>query len=372
MKLFKRLGSLENIFKPKRKRSPSPSGSLDESLSIDSRSSIDVTSSGVFRQSRSRQKKSSNKRLSRSVEIGRRDSSRSNDIRDFRRKKSSASEIILSDISDIRYCGYLQYKSFLKWQTLWCVVCKGCFYGFRSQSSNETVRLSVILTHCQISYVSEEEKRQKKLYVFRITQPSGKNMYLNAYDHSDLCCWLQVLQMEANKVQREDEPNFPDRRSVSEHSFDSLLSSTSESSSHVTEPSSFDSVESNGAIRFDNLRNLPHVRTDRPDYTDWDTSSTDDLDNGSTGNACSLDSSFSRESSPRHDLTLKHLWQKDNGYLLNVIRTKLGRSRRRKTSGESSERRLVRPRSEECLVVEDDSHRPTERHNTNQVRRTSI
>ena len=246
-KKTKSLGSFENLLKFKRKKKKSTS---DDSVSNDNES---VSSSSVdqdFSASRSidisasesKLGKKKTKQMSRSLDMGQPKNGvnnkivrRASDIKDrVFNKRPTKPFAKLVDLSDCSVSGYLHYKQPLKWQKLWCVVCRGCFYGFKSQSANDTAHVSTLLANCAVVYVAEKDKRQKHMYIFKLTQERSKSIYLCATDYRELMKWLTVLQMESNSViSNHDRIRRP---SVSES--DSVCSSQSSHSGSIITMSS--------------------------------------------------------------------------------------------------------------------------------------
>nr|KAG5704740.1 hypothetical protein BaRGS_005196 [Batillaria attramentaria] len=166
----------------------------------------------------------------------------------------------------------------VKWVRIWAVLCRGCFYGFKSDKSDEVPLLVFVLPQCSVQYVQQAERRSKKLLAFKLTQPHCRSLNLSAENHQDLMKWLQALQMEACKVVGED-----------------------------------------------------------------DTSSID-TDNPST---------------PRHDDALTQVWGRDKGYLLQLIRNKLLRRKKKAFSslveGETIyNKELARSHEGGLLIQQDD------------------
>lgn len=214
-KKIRSFGSIESLlkFKRKRKKKESEDSTSEETVSITSASSFEpelprVSSSVDFSAKRSQMKNPRSRPLSRSLEFSKpedRNSGlvrRASDIRDkFFQKRPTKRHTKLGDLTDVSIHGFLQHKHHLKWQKLWCVVCRGCFYGFRSQSPDDSAYLAVVLSNCVVIYMTDRDRRHKHQCVFKLSQENAKSIYLCASDIRELQQWLQVLQMEANNVQ---------------------------------------------------------------------------------------------------------------------------------------------------------------------------
>lgn len=299
-KKIRSFGSLESLFRPKRRHSKSEengeTGSLDE------------VNSGGSSSPDSSLRKSHNKRLSQSLDFGKSEKGLSkglvrtaSDLKDKLLKnsqdKSSSSKFRLKDLKDISISGFLQYKHLIKWQKIWCVINRGCLYGFKSDRDDETAEFVVILNRCEVAYISDQDKRYKRLYVFKLTQRNKKSIYLNACDYADLSRWLQILQMESSKIQ-----------------CDSDLKGT----------------EVNGSVTLRSKNGFAR------NFTDSDLTKRYSLPNGFGSGSDETFSSSADDSDcvgginnyhkavpPQHDETLKQVWEKDKNYLFNVVRAKL-------------------------------------------------
>ena len=215
-KKIRSFGSFESLlkFKRKRKKKDSEDTTSEETESIVSTSSVEqelprVSSSVDFSAKSSQMKKSRSKPLSRSLDFGTKSEElngglvrRASDIKDkFFHRRPSKRSTKLGDLCDVSIHGFLQHKHRLKWQKLWCVVCRGCFYGFRSQSPDDSAHIAVVLSNCVVIYMTDRDRRHKHQCVFKLSQENAKSIYLCASDVKELQQWLQVLQMEANNVQ---------------------------------------------------------------------------------------------------------------------------------------------------------------------------
>lgn len=214
-KKIRSFGSFESLlkFKRKRKKKDSEDTTSEETVSIVSTSSVEqelprVSSSVDFSAKRSQMKKSRSRPLSRSLDFSNKTEDlnsglvrRASDIKDkFFQKRPAKRQTKLGDLVDVSIHGFLQHKHHLKWQKLWCVVCRGCFYGFRSQSPEDSAYLAVVLSNCVVVYMTDRDRRHKHQCVFKLSQENTKSIYLCASDIKELQQWLQVLQMEANNV----------------------------------------------------------------------------------------------------------------------------------------------------------------------------
>ena len=227
-KKIRSFGSIESLlkFKRKRKKKDSEDSTSEETISITSASSIEpehaiprVSSSIDFGAKRSQIKNSKSRPLSRSLDFSTKSEDmnsglvrRASDLKDkFFQKRPSKRQTKLGDLTDVSIHGFLQHKHHLKWQKLWCVVCRGCFYGFRSQSPDDSAYLAVVLSNCVVIYMTDRDRRHRHQCVFKLSQENAKSIYLCASDIKELQQWLQVLQMEANNVQ----PNSSLKRNFS-------------------------------------------------------------------------------------------------------------------------------------------------------------
>ena len=210
-KKLRSFGSFESLlkFKKKRKKKKSLSeDSNDETGSVISTSSIEqeMTSESLDISAKSSKLKKT-KRLSKSLDSGdsRKENNglvrRASDIKDkVFPKRVPKTKVTLGELGDVSIHGFLYHKHHLKWHKLWCAVCRGCFYGFKSQTPSESAQLSVVLANCAVVYVTRKEKRDKHLYVFKLSQEGKKSIYLCSSDYRELQQWLTVLQMESNSV----------------------------------------------------------------------------------------------------------------------------------------------------------------------------
>ena len=244
-KKLKSFGSFESLLKFKRKKRKQSEDSIsnDDTGSIVSESSTDqemFSRSVDISANVSRLQKG--KKLSRSLEYSEPKNNvnngivrRASDIKDrmFSRRPSKPFAK-LGDLHDTSMHGFLLHKHHLKWQKLWCVVCRGCFYGFKSNSPDENANVSVLLSSCGVVFVSKQDKKQKHLYVFKLTQEKSKSIYLCSTDYTDLMKWLTVLQMESNSVIS----NADKIGKSSESENDSICSSLSSQSGSVLTVSS--------------------------------------------------------------------------------------------------------------------------------------
>lgn len=117
--------------------------------------------------------------------------------------KSSFSGITLGSLEEVKMSGFLQHKVLLKWQKLFFAVSRGCLYAFKTKNDSENPEFMAILSNYTITYLlSGRQKKNKvtKPYVFKLSQPNCKSIYLCAAHSLDLARWIQVLQMEASQV----------------------------------------------------------------------------------------------------------------------------------------------------------------------------
>ncbi|KAK7494095.1 hypothetical protein BaRGS_00014568 [Batillaria attramentaria] len=372
--------------------------------------------------------------------------------------KSRGPGLRLGDLADARLQGYLQYKATVKWVRIWAVLCRGCFYGFKSDKSDEVPLLVFVLPQCSVQYVQQTERRSKKLLAFKLTQPHCRSLNLSAENHQDLMKWLQALQMEACKVVGEDDTSSIDTDNVSNSSVegaatkstgnvkkissssmgnvhsttstssgkesktstprtsatsdssgqyysgsvDSGLASSSSSTLHSPDDSHSDALLAShvldsplsrvtgyhqdekpqldlrqlskglqldqGAVRKASPRDsttqwgLPETLPDRQGSFQEDDGN---LELGSFGfhsdadNISSGGSSASQPSTPRHDDALTQVWGRDKGYLLQLIRNKLLRRKKKAFSslveGETIyNKELARSHEGGLLIQQDD------------------
>ncbi|XP_052760259.1 uncharacterized protein LOC128203048 isoform X2 [Mya arenaria] len=380
-KKMKAFGSLENLLKFTRKKRKSQS---EDSVSNDSSSIVSSNSASTendFSQAsrsvdisaqESKMGKKKNKRMSRSLEFKEPKNGvnsgivrRASDIKDrvFSRRPSKKS-IKLGDLQDLSMQGYLHNKHHLKWQKLWCVVCRGCFYGFKSQSADDTAQLSVLLANCAVVYVSEKDKRQKHIYIFKLTRERSKSIYLCTYVYTDLMKWLTVLQMESNSVIS----NVDNIRRPSESENESICSSLSSQSSSMVTMSSAASALANeqqetSRSRSKTKKKAPpkpprHSSCPPPLSRDSGTSTGEEtLTSGSMSATCADEQAYkSQDDLPRYDKAVAHVWQNDRGYLFNAIRAKMTAYGKRKPETIYN-KELPGTGNEGLLVVQDGGER---------------
>ena len=92
-----------------------------------------------------------------------------------------------------------------RWVRVWAVLCRGCFYGFKSERPDETPLLVFLLPQCTVSFLSDSGRRPRKPLSFKLSQPHCRSLYLSADNRQDLATWLQALQLEACRVLPEDD-----------------------------------------------------------------------------------------------------------------------------------------------------------------------
>ncbi|XP_067658529.1 uncharacterized protein [Haliotis asinina] len=377
---LKSFGSLDSLLKRKRSRSADraatgDSHSLDEtkSLNIPDSPNSDILDTSVS----SRPVSSSQSFLSRSWDSGKSSGGlgssirrRASDLKDkmFGGGKPTHSSrtpgLRLRDLNDIRISGHLQYKFMMRWIKVWCAVSRGCFYGFKSQNGGESPVIAVILTQSTVSYVTEPEKRNKKLYVFKLSQNHCKSIYLCAHEESELSRWLQTLQMEACRIQAEDNLAL-ESTSDCNYSVDSALSAMSIASSHTDITDNYHTFSTNLALNStthstDAQDCIPGMydfaRIDVTGRLD-STESADDWD--STSQSSTNEAPYHRYSdvTPKHDPSVSYLWGKDKGYLFQMIRAKLRKGKRGRGEGMLYDREVCRSEGEgSLLVIHDDDN----------------
>ena len=273
-----------------------------------------------------------------------------------------------------------------RWVRVWAVLCRGCFYGFKSERPDETPLLVFLLPQCTVSFLSDSGRRPRKPLSFKLSQPHCRSLYLCADNRQDLAAWLQALQLEACRVLPEDDVSSLGTDNGSNASVDDgvassggvrrTASSTSltggaravGSSTRGSESSacSFDSSDESGlASDSSALTSSGRLELTSEDYDvtgssprpstgsrsvqssprsagHWSLAeelwrrhglvTLDDVSGEAGGdNVSSCGSTGSQPSTPRHDDTLTQVWGKDKGYLLQLIRTKL--LRRKKKGG---------------------------------------
>ncbi|XP_070207659.1 uncharacterized protein [Littorina saxatilis] len=313
--------------------------------------------------------------------------------------KSRGPGLRLADLSDFRFQGYLHYKGRVRWVKVWAVLCRGCFYGFKSERPEETPLLVFVLPQCTVSYVSDSDtKKTKKQFAFKLSQPHCRSLSLCADNHHDLMTWLQALQLEACKVVAEEDvisvetdvssvDAFPRvtsavRRTASSSSSSGVASLSPSLNgngnsgywktkgmrdSTVSEGSnqSFESDESGLVSGSSTLTSSSHLSPEMtsegndvsPRTLTPRSAKSSPRNNGGWSlaeelkrrhglvaledtnlnlqtdgdNDSSCGSSASQPNTPRRDDALTQVWSKDKGYLLQLIRTKL--LRRKKKGG---------------------------------------
>ncbi|XP_041378631.1 uncharacterized protein LOC121390777 [Gigantopelta aegis] len=257
----------------------------------------------------------------------------------------------LDDLTDLRICGTLLYKFMERWIKIWCVVSRGCLYGFKSQDSEQSPIVAIVLTRCSVTYVTDPGKRNNQLYVFRLSQPHCKSIYLCAQEEGELSKWLQILQMEASHVLADDSINLD--TSDLNYSVDSAFSTMSLSSSHTDLTDAGQSSSSHqktvSALPVDQADRSSSGTDNSIDFTpeDWDNGSNTSSQMGTPVMEMSL------EGAPRHDPNLTRVWQKDKGYLFQVIRAKL-RQKKRNSSSDGKPPSAPGPETGGLLVLHDD------------------
>ncbi|XP_033763870.1 uncharacterized protein LOC117345042 isoform X2 [Pecten maximus] len=390
-------GSLDSLFKKKSSKDTdsTDSNSLDDNDGASSlSSSVDFTSVGlVDSEPKTGLGRQQSRKLSRSLDFGKSEKGLSkgiirtaSDLKDKLKRNKPETPVILKDLQEIRMSGYLQQKYLLKWHKLWCIVCRGCLYGFKSMAPDESATVAVVLNNSKVEYVSEPEKRFKKSYVFKISHQSRKSVYFNAVDNTELSNWLQCLQMEASKVKLDKVDKVtPDSSRGYEH-IDGYgnPSSSVRSSSHsrVAKVSSAPpKVKSTTPSRYSpsleetRRKSLPNGPTngDREiNGSDADfSSSTEDWGLSSLPIMPNRNSfGLPVEDFPEHDPALKEVWQKDRNYLFNLVRAKLRGYRKRRESDVNVDN--PGPNNEGLMVVNEDV-RTTNRElqtNSRNLRRT--
>ncbi|XP_069122922.1 uncharacterized protein [Argopecten irradians] len=382
-------GSLDSLFKkkPSKDTDSTDSNSLDDNDGASSRSSsIDFTSAGlVDPESQTGLGRPQSRKLSRSLDFGKSEKGLSkgimrtaSDLKDKLKRNKPEIPVILKDLQEIRMSGYLQQKYLLKWHKMWCVVCKGCLYGFKSMAPDESATVAVVLNNSKVEYVSESEKRFKKSYVFKISHQSRKSVYLNAVDNTELSNWLQCLQMEASKVKLDKVDKV---KAESPRAYEHIDGYANTSSSH-TQVSKASSAPprvkssiyspSSEEIRRHSTPNGPtngdrELNGGEAEYSssaeDWGMSSLPIMPSRSNFG-------LPVEDFPEHDPALKEVWQKDRNYLFNLVRAKLRGYRKRRESDASVE--TPGPNNEGLMVVNEDVRMTNREPKTNSrnLRRT--
>ncbi|XP_060073759.1 uncharacterized protein LOC132553528 [Ylistrum balloti] len=354
-------GSLDSLFKKKSSKDTdsTDSNSLDDHDGASSlSSSVDFTSAGLIdSESQASLGRSQSRKLSRSLDFGKSEKGLSkgilrtaSDLKDKLKRNKPENPVILKDLQEIRMSGYLQQKHLVKWHKLWCVVCKGCLYGFKSMAPDESATVAVVLNNSKVEYVSDQEKRFKRSYVFKISHPNRKSVYFNAVDNTELSNWLQCLQMEASKVKLDKVDKV---KAESSHGYEHIDGYTNSSS--VTSPSHSRIAKASSAppkvksrprkpspsmddSRRNSLPNGPangHTNGDRElSGSDADFSSSADEWGVSSLPIMASRNSFGLpvDDFPEHDPALKEVWQKDRNYLFNLVRAKLRGYRKRRES----------------------------------------
>ncbi|KAL3861477.1 hypothetical protein ACJMK2_007510 [Sinanodonta woodiana] len=386
-------GSLESLLKFRKKKSKKD---LADTSSIEDARSVDSMSSGgqTSLQSMEGDTTSYPNLMATPLDTGYSSSttklskkSRSKDTNIIRRasdlkervitKRDSKSTIRLGDLTDCSIHGHLYCKHLLKWLKHWCAVCHGCFYSFKSQSPEDPPHFAILLNQCKISILSEQERKYKRKFVFKLSRPNSKSLYLCAGDNNELSRWVQVLHMEANNVQSDivnkenqyttdHNPNGP-----LTHSIASFRDPIQTPDSCVSGPNY--SIQTNQENAPENrkqapvkpprkLRNSscpPMSRTTLTTPEPSVISSSEDCDTSGSASSTkeynfALQTPSYSQQSPTHDRAVTQVWQNDRGYLFNVIRSKLKAYRKRKE--ESAIAGLTTNVGENMLVINDDTH----------------
>lgn len=375
-------GSLDSLFKKKSsKGSDSPdSNSLEDNDSTASlSSSVDFTAVGIVEcDSQTGLGRPRSRQMSRSLDFGKSEKGLSrgilrtaSDLKDKLKRSKPETPVILKDLLQIRTSGYLQQKMILKWHKLWCVVSKGCLYGFKSMAPDELATVAVVLSNATVSYVSEPEKKYKKAYVFKIFHQNRKTVYFNAVDNTELSSWLQCLQMEASKVKvdRVDKgrpESIPSRdhgytdgvRSASSSSpVSSSSSRTHASKTSSTHPKSKSKSKESPTLQELRRNSCPngHADGDR-ELSGSDTDFSSSAEEWGVSSLPVMPSrnmiGFPIDDFPEHDPALKEVWQKDRNYLFNLVRAKLRGYRKRRENDSIGD--IPVPNDEAVIVVNED------------------
>ncbi|KAH3828460.1 hypothetical protein DPMN_130433 [Dreissena polymorpha] len=294
---------------------------------------------------------------------------RASDIKDrVFSKRPSKSLPKLSDLPDPSMSGLLHNKHHLKWHKLWCVVQRGCFYGFKTQTHDERAQFAVLLANCAVVYVAEKDKRQKHLYIFKLTQERSKSIYLCTSNFAELMKWLEVLQMESNSIISNIDKI---RRPSESESGKRLLLSSSQSSSlmiaitrDTTSGGSSGARENADRSRSKKKKKAPpkpprHSSCPPPISRDSGTSTAEEtLTSGSSDLVHTQSNGYTSEDDlPRYDKAVTHVWQNDRGYLFNVIRAKMTSYGKRKSHDTIYNKDLPGSGNEGLLMVQDSGER---------------
>ncbi|XP_021353188.1 uncharacterized protein LOC110450192 isoform X1 [Mizuhopecten yessoensis] len=388
-------GSLDSLFK---KKSPKDTDSTD-SNSLDDNdgasslsSSIDFVAAGLIDSGpNTGLGRPQSRKLSRSLDFGKSEKGLSkgimrtaSDLKDKLKRNKPEIPVILKDLQEIRMSGYLQQKYLLKWHKLWCVVCRGCMFGFKSMAPDESATVAVVLNNSKVEYMPDQEKRFKKSYVFKVSHQNRKSVYFNAVDNTELSNWLQCLQMEASKVKvdkvdkcKAESKLLRDYEHIDGYSNTSSITSSSHSraakATSAPPKIKFRSSENSPSTKDDIRTSLPNGRTngDRElSGTDADFSSSAEEWGLSSLPIMPSKNSFGLpvDDFPEHDPALKEVWQKDRNYLFNLVRAKLRGYRKRRESDVSGD--IPGPNNEGLMVVNEDVRVTNREPKSRNLRRT--
>ncbi|KAK3581868.1 hypothetical protein CHS0354_000284 [Potamilus streckersoni] len=377
-------GSLESLLKFRKKKSKKDlidTSSLEDTTSIDSMSSSGQTSSRSMDSdattrtfplattchinNSSSTKKSSGKSRSKDTNIIR----QASDLKErVITKRDSQSAIRLGDLTDCSIHGHLYCKHLLKWLKYWCAVCRGCFYSFKSQSPQDPPYFAIVLNQCTISILSEGEKKHKRKFVFKLSRPNSKSLYLSAGDNNELSRWVQVLHMEANNVQSDivnNEKQFTTGHKLNDPESWNPIQTPCVSVSNYSDQT----AQENDSEK---LKQAPVKPPRKLRYSSCPPTSTTTLttpnpsviispedceisesESSKKGNNSILAGPIHSLQSPTHDRAVTHVWQNDRGYLFNVIRSKLKAYKKRKE--ESVVKGVTTNVGENLLVIDDDN-----------------
>ncbi|KAK6176474.1 hypothetical protein SNE40_014757 [Patella caerulea] len=248
----------------------------------------------------------------------------------------------LNELFAEKMSGFLQYRVMMKWIKVWCIVARGCFYGFKSQDPDETPIVAVVLKQCMVSYETGPVKANKEQYILKLSQPHCKSIYLSALSDKDLKRWLHQLKIESCGVQADDNISI-ENSSECTQSYDSAFSNVSMASSQNEFNDKLNQAGANGNTD----GSPPHDDVFHNDYSpeEWDTYSNDSQND----TISELHDPFSR---PEPILTLSA--RKEKGYLLQAIRSKFKMVRKKSLPEPIMERELSFPEGGGILMVDGD------------------
>ncbi|XP_064611728.1 uncharacterized protein LOC135475724 [Liolophura sinensis] len=312
--------------------------------------------------------------------------------------KSSLSGITLGSLVEVKMSGFMQHKVLLKWQKLFFVVSRGCLYAFKTKNNSENPEFMAILSNYTITYLLNGRQKKNKItkpYVFKLSQPNCKSIYLCAAHSLDLARWIQVLQMEASQVSVDNPDSTQDSFDAESWVTPGLFAKTNAryalgSPANDLEPCEFPTLSSSvdheklsSTCLSDGLEivsteqgrvTVSHHMSQMCDnelITAWDTSSS-----CSTVYSSTLESSSnaSMDYGPRHDNSVTRVWQSDNEFRLTAIRKHAQKIKKtfsdRRKKWHSEEVLIDIPISDSFSVEKDDVVSPVKSEESREVKKS--